>query len=42
VIICAQVKSMEQTSVTWPVMFAQPVIQLASAEYFGGASFAEK
>lgn len=37
-----QVKSMEHTSVTCPVIFAHPVIQLASAEYFGGASFAEK
>lgn len=36
------VKSMEQTRVTWPVMFAHPVIQLASAECLGGASFAEK
>lgn len=42
VIICAQVKSIPQTSVTCPVMFAHPVIQLARAEYFGGANLAEK
>lgn len=33
---------MEHTRVIWPVTFAQPVIQLASAEYRSGASFAEK
>ena len=36
------VKSMEHTNVTWPVTFAQPVIQLAKADHFGGASLAEK
>ena len=42
VIICAHVKSIPQTRVTCPVIFAQPVIQLARAEYFGGANLAEK
>ena len=37
-----QVKSMEQTRVTWPVTLAHPVIQLANGPHFGGASFAEK
>lgn len=36
------VKSIEHTSVTCPVTFAQPVIQLASGDQRGGASFAEK
>ena len=36
------VKSMEHTRVTWPVTFAHPVIQLASAAYRAGASLAEK
>ncbi|EMD31644.1 hypothetical protein CERSUDRAFT_88750 [Gelatoporia subvermispora B] len=42
VIICAHVKSIDVTSATCPLIFAQPVIQLASAEYFGGESFGYK
>jgi hypothetical protein len=37
-----QVKSIEQTKATCPVTLAHPVTQLARAEYFGGASLAEK